>query len=200
MGISHSRRWLSVAIVLAMVAAALIGAAAAEPAEAASTGNLNWNTCYRDIADEFADLGVSYECTQVNVPLDHDKPNGAKIALSLVRLPASDPDTYRGSLFLNPGGPGGSGVDFALFFGPFAQFVWGPVANQYDIVGLDPRGIGRSTALRCFGNVDQAVQVFPPLPFPVVEEEVPLFVPGDNLLNDHCECGSGPRSPARCRR
>lgn len=185
--------------VLALVGAAVMLLAVTAPASAgpppesgavvrgaANESNLNWSTCYRDIAAEFADTGVRYECTQVNVPLDHNRPNGPTISLALVRVPASDQENYKGSLFLNPGGPGGSGVDFALFFGPFAQFEWGPVANQYDIVGFDPRGIGRSTALRCFGNVNQAVQVFPPLPFPVVEEEVPLFVPGDNLLNDKC--------------
>jgi hypothetical protein len=47
----------------------------------------------------------------VQVPLDYDQPNGATISLAVVRLPASDPAHRIGSLFLNPGGPGGSGVD-----------------------------------------------------------------------------------------
>lgn len=144
---------------------------------------LNWSDCYKDVT---AETGTAYECTQVNVPLDHDSPRGASIALALVRIPASDTENRIGSLFLNPGGPGGSGVEFTLFFGPFAQFVWGPVANRYDIVGFDPRGIARSTPLRCFGTIDQAVQAFPPLPFPLVEEEIPLFERGDQLLDDQC--------------
>lgn len=154
----------------------------------AGAGNhkLNWSECYKDIAAQFAQFGTRYECAQANVPLDYDRPNGAVISLALVRLRASDPDVYRGSLFLNPGGPGGSGVNFALFFGPFAPFVLGPVANQYDIVGFDPRGIGRSTALRCFGNLNQAVQAFPPVPFPTVPQELPLFEAADMLLNDQC--------------
>lgn len=147
---------------------------------------LNWNKCYEDVAADFAPLPVRYECTQANVPLDHDRPNGPAISIALVRLPASHPDVYRGSLFLNPGGPGGSGVNFALFFGPFAPFVLGPVANQYDIVGFDPRGIGRSTALRCFGNLNQAVQAFAPVPFPFDESEVPFFEAAHNLLNNQC--------------
>jgi pimeloyl-ACP methyl ester carboxylesterase len=158
------------------------GSADAAP-KAENRPELKWSTCYKDVT---AETGTAYECTQVNVPLDHDSPKGAAITLALVRIPASDTDNRIGSLFLNPGGPGGSGVDFALFFGPFAQFVWGPVANQYDIVGFDPRGIIRSTPLRCFGTIDQAVQAFPPLPFPSVEEEIPLFQRGDNLLNDKC--------------
>ena len=66
-------------------------------------------------------------------------------------------------------------------------FVWGPVADQYDIVGFDPRGIARSTPLRCFGNERQAVQVFPPFPFPSTEDEVDLFIPGDQLFIDQCD-------------
>ena len=64
------------------------------------------------------------------VPLDYDQPNGPTIQLSLVRLPAAGPAAERvGSLFLNPGGPGGSGVDFALFFGPFAGLELGPAVR-----------------------------------------------------------------------
>lgn len=180
------RKRVAIGAVLALLAALLFGVSNADTAAAANQGNLNWNTCYRDVAADFADLGVRYECTQVNVPLDHDRPNGPTISLALVRIPATDTTNRRGSIFLNPGGPGGSGVNFALFFGPFAPFVWGPVASQYDIVGFDPRGIARSTALRCFGNVNQAVQVFAPVPFPFVEDELPFFEAGDNLLNDKC--------------
>ena len=67
-----------------------------------------------DINVDLAQLGqpeVSYECATVPVPLDYDQPNGPTIQLSLVRLPAAGPASERvGSLFLNPGGPGGSGA------------------------------------------------------------------------------------------
>ncbi len=187
---TNKRVWLALMTVLAMLATLVATAPEADAANGNGEANRSgpqWSSCYQDVAAEFAGLGVSYECTQVNVPLDWDHPNGAKIQLALVRLPASDTENYRGSLFLNPGGPGGSGIDFALFFGPFAQFVWGPVANQYDIVGFDPRGIGRSTALRCFGNENQAVQVFAPFPFPMTEDEVDLFIPGNQLFVDQCD-------------
>ena len=55
----------------------------------------------------------SFECgATAQVPLDYDQPHGATISLALIRLPATDPAHRIGSLFLNPGGPGGSGVDF----------------------------------------------------------------------------------------
>ena len=186
------RRRSVVAVLTVMAMIATLFAATAPQADAAqenqgSGPSQQWSPCYQDIAAEFADLGVVYECTQVNVPLDWDRPNGPTIQLAVVRLPAKDQANYRGSLFLNPGGPGGSGVNFALGFGPFAPFVWGPVADQYDIVGFDPRGIARSTPLRCFGNERQAVQVFPPFPFPFTEDEVDLFIPGDQLFIDQCD-------------
>jgi pimeloyl-ACP methyl ester carboxylesterase len=152
-----------------------------------SKNKVAWSPCYQDLsANQYPGLEYEYQCAQVNVPLDHDQPNGAAIALALVRIPASDPDVYRGSLFLNPGGPGGSGVNFALAFGPIAQFFVGPVATQYDIVGLDPRGVGRSTGLRCFGTTVQAAETFPPVPFPFVAAEVPLVEAAVMLLEHQC--------------
>ena len=100
---------------------------------------VSWSACHRD-------LGLPFECGQVQVPLDHDDPGGAAISVAVARLPASDPARRIGSLFLNPGGPGGSGVNFTLFAAPF--LFSGEVAARFDLVGFDPRGIARSTALR----------------------------------------------------
>ncbi|HEU4349063.1 MAG TPA: alpha/beta hydrolase, partial [Actinoplanes sp.] len=89
---------------------ALIGLAAAPlvgnvgPA-AAAPGRIQWSPCER----------ASFECATVPVPLDYDQPGGTSILLSLIRLPAADPARRIGSLLVNPGGPGGSGVDFVLF-------------------------------------------------------------------------------------
>ncbi|MBT8206658.1 MAG: alpha/beta fold hydrolase, partial [Acidimicrobiia bacterium] len=182
MTVSIRRRFSAATAFALLLTLVFTGSADAAP-KADNRPELKWSKCYQDVT---AETGTAYECTQVNVPLDHDSPRGATISLALVRIPASDTEDRIGSLFLNPGGPGGSGVDFALFFGPFAPFVWGPIADQYDIVGFDPRGIIRSTPLRCFGNINQAVQAFPPLPFPSIEDELPLFERGDNLLNDKC--------------
>jgi pimeloyl-ACP methyl ester carboxylesterase len=158
---------------------------AALPAAAAPpTSKISWSGCYRDLAAEFA---VTYECTTVGVPLDYSQPNGAAVQLALVRLPATGPAPKLGSLFLNPGGPGGSGVDFALFYGPFADTVWGATIRQrFDIVGFDPRGVGRSTAIKCFGNEKQAFQAFAPLPFPTSPDQIGLFEAADGLLADQC--------------
>ncbi len=180
------RRRAILVLALALVISVLyVGGDPAQGADAnsnrPSTG-IGWAPCYQDISQE---VGVPFECGQFRVPLDYDNPRET-ISLALVRIRATA-EPYLGSLFLNPGGPGGSGVEFLLGFGPFAQFIWGSVANQYDIVGFDPRGILNSSPLLCFASLDQALQVFPPIPFPSTLEEVAMFRRGDTRLDQACD-------------
>lgn len=84
-----------------------------------------------------------YDCATVAVPLDHDEPAGATIGIAVTRLAATG--TRRGSIFVNPGGPGASGVEFV--HGGFS-FDEATMA-AYDLVGFDPRGIGASNPLTC---------------------------------------------------
>ena len=142
----------------------------------------NWSSCYQDI-------GPNFECATVNVPMDYSAGSKtAAIQLALVRQPAGNPAQKIGSILLNPGGPGGSGVNFALNFAPFVQFFWGlEVADRFDIVGFDPRGVGRSTGVKCFGNEKKASEVFPSAPFPLTPEEEALQEEGDDLLRHQCD-------------
>jgi pimeloyl-ACP methyl ester carboxylesterase len=182
MATSFGRRAIRLALVSSVAVVAVIAAPAADAAPARSP--IHWSACYKALAAEF---GVKYECATVNVPLDYAARNGPVVQLALVRLPARNQAAKIGSLFLNPGGPGGSGVDFALFFGPDVESIWGPqVRARFDIVGFDPRGIGRSTAIKCFGNEKQAERVFPPFAFPLTAAEVAIVARGDGLLADQC--------------
>ena len=74
------------------------------------------------------------------MPLDYTNPQGEELAIALLKIPAnistSDP-SYRGSILINPGGPGVSGVDFALQLGSAAQSI---IGADFDIIGFDPRG------------------------------------------------------------
>ena len=174
---------LAVAWSIVLVAPEVSAAPGAKPA-VSSPERLNWSPCFRDVS---AFTETAYQCGLANVPLDYDAPNGASIGLSLVRIPARDPANKIGTIFLNPGGPGGSGVEFALFFGPAVEFIWGSeVRDRFDVVGFDPRGVGRSTALRCFGNLQQSTRVFAPFAFPLTPEDEALVVAGDRLLADQC--------------
>ena len=125
-----------------------------------------------------------FECGTVRVPLDYDRQAGAAISLAVVRLPATDPARRIGSLFLNPGGPGGSGVDYALFAGP--SLYTPEVRARFDLVGFDPRGIGRSTALRCFGTDKQWAPFFTPQSFPSGAAEEQTWIDADLDLDGQC--------------
>ncbi|WP_139738477.1 alpha/beta hydrolase [Actinomyces wuliandei] len=103
--------------------------------------DLAWGSC--------EDGSEGYECATLTVPLDYDQPDGQTITLALKRLPASDGDAEGGSLFLNPGGPGGSGVDLV----PAASTFFTPeTLATYDVIGFDPRGVGSSTPLTCWSQ------------------------------------------------
>jgi len=85
----------------------------------------------------------------VKVPLDYDKPTGATVKIALFKVSAADPAHKIGTLFLNPGGPGGSGVDMAE---GATSFLSQSVLDRFDIVGFDPRGTNRSTTVNCFSS------------------------------------------------
>jgi pimeloyl-ACP methyl ester carboxylesterase len=87
--------------------------------------------------------GAGSDCTTLKAPVDWDDPDGEQIELAISRHKASG--ASKGSLLINPGGPGGSGFDFAQ------GFTGSPgVYANYDIIGFDPRGVGRSTPIVCF--------------------------------------------------
>lgn len=87
------------------------------------------------------------ECAQLEVPINYEEPEGATIELALLRVPASGES--QGSLVINPGGPGGSGVDYAQQAG---YVISQDVLDAYDIVGFDPRGVSRSAPIICFDD------------------------------------------------
>jgi len=168
-------------IVVVATVLALGGLGATEQSVAAPTGKVNWSPCFR--------AEGPFQCATVGVPLDYDQPGGAKISIALVRLPAADPSQRIGSLFLNPGGPGGSGVEFVVGAGPF--LFTQEVRDRFDLVGFDPRGIARSTALRCFGTDRQWGPYFTDFAFPMTEDEVQEWVTSDRYLDEACERRGG---------
>jgi pimeloyl-ACP methyl ester carboxylesterase len=99
----------------------------------------------------WSDCGEGMQCATATAPLDWSAPDQADdIELALVRQPASG--DRKGSLFVNPGGPGASGYDFIKDSVDFA--VSEDLQRGFDVVGWDPRGVGRSTAVDCYDGPD----------------------------------------------
>lgn len=103
--------------------------------EAFYTQQLDWQSC-----------GSGQFCATAQAPIDWDAPDEGSIELALVKQPATG--TARGSLLLNPGGPGGSGWDYVFYSGE--NSVGADVAEVYDVIGWDPRGVGQSTPVTCY--------------------------------------------------
>lgn len=96
------------------------------------------------------------DCAELEVPLDYAEPDGETIEVSVLRVPAREGRNRIGSLVVNPGGPGGSGVDYAAA----ADFIVGPqVRQRYDIVGFDPRGVARSAPVDCASDEEMDLQL-----------------------------------------
>lgn len=93
--------------------------------------------------------------TTVTVPLDWSRPEGETIRIAVSR--SAPTGESRGSLLINPGGPGGSGYPYGLYAGG----VTAGVADSFDIIGFDPRGIGLSTPVVCYDDpADQDERLF----------------------------------------
>ncbi len=117
------------------------GSAAARTAERApGVPAIAWGSCGADPAL------VRFQCASVEVPTDYDRPRGATTTIALTRLPASGERI--GSLFTNPGGPGGPGVSFVQRNALSTYSA--DVRARLDIIGFDPRGVGQSDPVTCF--------------------------------------------------
>ena len=103
-----------------------------------------WSSCQRFIGDSGAVPAA--QCGTVAVPVDYAKPEGAQAQLAVIRVPATG--RRIGLLVVNPGGPGTSAVDTVAALG--AALAGTDIAQRFDLVGVDPRGVGHSTPeLRC---------------------------------------------------
>ncbi|HRW00646.1 MAG TPA: alpha/beta hydrolase [Tetrasphaera sp.] len=86
------------------------------------------------------------KCAELEVPIDYAKPDGETIKLKVLKTEKRGGGTKAGSILVNPGGPGGSGVEYARY----ADFIVGtPVRKAYDVVGFDPRGVQDSAPIEC---------------------------------------------------
>jgi pimeloyl-ACP methyl ester carboxylesterase len=173
---------------IAMGLTASTGASAGAPMPAAAAAPdtevqapipaIHWRTCrWYDALD----------CTRVAVPLDYDRPHAATIKLRILKRPAGHPAERIGTLFVNPGGPGGSAADFA----PYAAHLLGDeVAKRFDVVGIDPRGVGGSTPVKCKNS--QPHPAYPVSAFPYTPKQVDSWLRYDRYVRHLCATAGNP--------
>ncbi|MFE0633403.1 alpha/beta hydrolase [Streptomyces sp. NPDC058864] len=171
-------------------AAATAGPAASAPPSASASASasaptpdvsryyrqrLHWRPC-REAA--------SFQCTSVRVPLDYARPEAGDIRLAVVRHRATGPRAARiGSLLLNPGGPGVSAVDDLL---SFADGFSPAMRAAYDLIGVDPRGVGRSAPVDCGTGAPPSVPAAEGAAGPTAEGKAGEPESGFALIADAC--------------
>ncbi|MCX4672793.1 alpha/beta hydrolase [Streptomyces sp. NBC_01381] len=140
-------RTLTAALTAVLAAGALAGAATpgVQAADADPPGrgpmtpdSIDWKPCPQD---------TEADCGTLRLPIDWAHPAGEKFDLAVARRKATDPDRRIGVLMVNPGGPGDSGVDFAVRRAK--THFSAEVQEKFDIVGFDPRGVGASHPVKC---------------------------------------------------
>ncbi|MFG3410458.1 alpha/beta fold hydrolase [Streptomyces sp. NPDC048142] len=128
-------------------------AAGTDRAATVPVPELDWDAC------------GEFECADADVPVDYRDPTGRTLTLSVIRKKAADPDQRLGTLYLQPGGPGGSGVDFVKWN---YDELPDRLKDRFDILSMDQRGVQRSNPVECWDDerYDQAVAASQGVPGP----------------------------------
>lgn len=145
------------------------------------TQSVSWSKC---------SATTKHQCATVEVPVDYTKPTGETFRLALRKVPATDPSKRVGSLLLNPGGPGGSGIEYAQL----ASFAFSPtVLASYDIIGFDPRGVGQSDAVTCLTDSDMGL-LFADDPTPDTAAERSKLLADADAITKRCAAAGGEKA------
>jgi pimeloyl-ACP methyl ester carboxylesterase len=171
-------------LTMALVAAGCTGIRGILP----SPGAVTWEPCSDVPAEAVGELvppdfvaqltaHMTYECATITVPRDWSNPDGGTFEIALLRARADRQQDRIGSLVINPGGPGASGVDSAVFlsFGPAFGGLPEGVTQRFDIVGFDPRGVDRSSPVDCVSDADLDAS-FSAEPDPVDQDEFQVLL------------------------
>lgn len=107
-------------------------------------------------------------CGEIEVPLDWSKPSAGSIKIALAINPAIDPKNAP-YLLMNPGGPGSSGRDWVTEY--IDSTGTERLRSEYNIVGFDPRGVGKSTAVKCLPAEDLEKYLYEPSPYEYLSDQ-----------------------------
>jgi pimeloyl-ACP methyl ester carboxylesterase len=129
------------ALIITMALVYAVPSQATAPIAKFQQQKLNWESC-----------GDNLQCTTFKVPMDYNAIDANTFTLYVSRYLATDKKNRIGTLFVNPGGPGGSAVDYAQ---AATQVVSTAITSRYDILGFDPRGVGQSQPTRCLTDKEE---------------------------------------------
>ena len=142
---------------------------------------LNWKPCAH-----------RFQCARLLVPFDYQRPAWRRFSLPVIRLPASNPAQRIGSLVINPGGPGGSGISYVL---QARSVVSAAVRARFDVVGFDPRGVGASVpAIHCLTG-QQLDTYFATSDNPLTPAQLATVIAQAKIFAHGCEQRSGALLP-----
>jgi pimeloyl-ACP methyl ester carboxylesterase len=142
--------------------------------DSVKTPKLGWYKCYE-----------TAECATVRLPLDYDKPKGATTEIAVLRVKARNQKAKIGSLFVNPGGPGGSGTEMAMG-APY--YLGDEMLDKFDVVGFDPRGIAFSDNIKCFKSTKDQTLAYAGLnvAFPWGKKQEAAYVKSAKAVGKGC--------------
>jgi len=181
---SASRRFgLRAGATIAMLVAALAAAPTSATAAPAAPAPVAWTACTEPAL-------AAFQCATYTVPLDYDRPGGATTTIALSRRPATDPARRIGSIFVNPGGPGGPGRGLVRA----APVLFTPeVLARFDVVGFDPRGVGASTPIQCFATDDEALALLNQMTgVPLTKAQISATLSANFQYTEGCKRNAGP--------
>ncbi|HEX7301736.1 alpha/beta hydrolase [Lentzea sp.] len=178
------------ALALGTIASGL-GTASAQPEAASAVRPAAWGPCAEDVLAEIpAAERTRVSCAVQTVPVDHSRPRGDKTGVVMMKRPAADQSKKIGSLFINPGGPGGAGLIYSAYG---SSFFTPEVLERFDLIGFDPRGVGRSAPLRCFRTQEEADSVNEGwFALPITKDEIASSIRQSKVYTDYCGINAGP--------
>jgi len=157
--------WFAALVTIALVAgcspttttpapvASVDATASAAPAPSASALSSPSPAAYQVPPAAWTDCGKGFLCAEIRVPRDYSVPTSGYLNLSIIRLAATDPGSRIGSLIVDPGGPGASGVEFVREAAD-GGFFSDALRRRFDLVGFDPRGVNGSSPIRCIEDLE----------------------------------------------
>jgi len=151
----------------------------------APRSGISWNNC-----EEKPGISRKVQCANMSVPINWDEPEGDTFSLGMVRLlrPSNSTAERIGSLFINPGGPGNSATATVARFAEGSPFTEGlpnissDILDRFDLIGVDPRGVGHSAPLQC----DAAIWNERVSQFPKTKKEYDQLVDKNKRLGESC--------------